>query len=67
MIKSIGDAQRKLAKVIHLYEDDKIKDMKFRSLVYGISKYIEAIYRYDIEQRLLKLEEQLKNDNELLQ
>jgi hypothetical protein len=67
LIKNIGDAQRKLAKVIHQYEQDEIKTEKFRSLVYGISKYIEAIYRYDIETRLATLEETLRRDNELLQ
>jgi len=65
LIKNIGDATRKLAKVLHQYEGDEIKSQKFRDLIYGYSKYIESIYRFDVEQRLLKIEEELKKDNEL--
>ena len=57
LVKDIGDAKRKLAKIIREYETNKISTEKFRSLVYGISKYIEAVYKYEIEVKVSQLEE----------
>lgn len=45
LVKNIGDARRKLAKVIREYETDKIKTEKYRALIYGYSKFIESIYK----------------------
>ena len=60
LIKDIATAQRKLAKVIHQYERDEIKTEKFRSLVYGISKYIDGLYKFEVEQKVLELEEKIE-------
>jgi hypothetical protein len=61
LIKNIGDATRKLSKIIRLYEQDEITTEKFRSLVYGLSKYIEGLYKYDVEQRLDSLDEEVRS------
>lgn len=55
-VKDISDAKRKLAKLIRDYETDKITTEKFRSLVYGLSKYSEMIKLFDFEQRIEALE-----------
>jgi len=59
LIRDIGTATRKLSKIIHQYEKDEITTEKFRSLVYGISKYIEGLYKHDVERRLDELDEQV--------
>ena len=55
-IKDISDTKRKFAKIIRLYELDKISTDKFRSLVYGLSKYAELIKLNEIENRIEALE-----------
>lgn len=58
-MNSITDASRKLAKIIRLYEQDEISTEKFRSLVYGISKYGELINKEkleEIEKKIAELE-----------
>lgn len=64
MIKDIGDTKRKLAKVIRQYELDKISTEKFRSLVYGLSKYAELIKLNDFELRLDALENVKDHNND---
>ena len=61
LIKEIGDAKRKLAKVIRDYEANRITTEKFRSLVYGLSKYAELIYKTEIEIKIADLEDKTKN------
>ena len=63
LIKDISSAKRKLAKYIRQYETDQITTEKFRSLVYGISKYIEAVYKYEIEAELEKIKETLEKES----
>ena len=55
-IKDISTTKRKLSKIIREYELDKISTEKFRSLVYGLSKYAELIKLNDIESRIEALE-----------
>ena len=55
-IKDISTTKRKLSKIIREYELDKISTEKFRSLVYGLSKYAELIKLNDFELRLDALE-----------
>lgn len=55
-IRDISDAKRKLAKIIREYETDRITTDKFRSLVYGLSKYVDMIKSYDLEERVKALE-----------
>ncbi len=59
LIKDIGDGKRKLAKVIKDYETGTLTSQKFRDLVYGISKYIDAVYKYEVEEKLIELEERV--------
>lgn len=63
-IKDISTTKRKLAKIIRQYELDKISTEKFRSLVYGLSKYAELIKLNDFELRLDALENNRKQSND---
>lgn len=56
IIKTFADAQIKYAKLIRLYELDKIDDKKFRSLIYALSNYINGISKVDFDERLKILE-----------
>lgn len=66
-IKDIATGTKKLSSLINKYESGKMQSQKFRDLVYGISKLLDAYYKYDIELRLISLEEKLKAENEFVQ
>jgi hypothetical protein len=62
LIKEYGDGLRKFKKLLNQYEQNKVKTEKFRNLVYGYSRYLNAVkgqYDFELEQRLNELEEKL--------
>ena len=59
LIKDIGTASRKLAKLINSYERDGIKTEKMRTLVYAISKLMDGYYKFQVEHELELLKDEV--------
>ena len=66
-IETIGQAKRELAKVYNEYKNGKIKSDNAKTRTYILRTIIEANFKYDVEQRLILLEEKLKAENEFTQ
>ena len=62
LIDNIFQAKRELAKAYRDYKADKITTEKYRSMVYGLSKLIESIYKYEVESELEEIKERLENE-----
>ena len=59
LLKDYGDGLRKFKKLLNQYEQNKVKTEKFRNLVYGYSRYLNAIKEqrdFELEDRLNELE-----------
>ena len=61
--KSLGDIRRFMARVLNDLDADKISEGKARTLGYLASVRRDIIRDSDLEQRIEKLEQEVKNDN----
>ena len=62
-IETIGQAKRELAKVYRDYKAGTIKSENAKTRTYILRAIIEANFRYEIEQRLIEIEERVKKND----
>lgn len=65
-LKTHGDARRTLARLLREYDRDEIEAIKFRNLIYALSKLLEFFkhaQNVEVEQRIERIEQMLEELN----